>query len=224
LLPSIAVGYEDIENSSQVVMGSSFYTPLVVHGRALCYSPAKRDLLIDRLHITLPPGGACIIQGANASGKSTFLRDLLNLGEHVSGWLQRNSTIHYLGENDKDNFRSDLTLYGCLKLFCRNAGMPYQEVSWALRAVNLFHVHDQKYSHLSQGQRKRASLARLLVVPRALWLLDEPTLALDTNSLTILEQIIHFHRMQGGCVVAATHTHIDIPDATRIRLGDLETL
>ncbi|GJD07294.1 ABC transporter I family member 1 [Galdieria sulphuraria] len=176
-------------------MRGSFYTPLVVHGRALCYSPAQRDLLIDRLHISLSPGSACIIQGANASG-----------------------------ENDKDSFRQDLTLYGCLKLFCRKAGMPYQEVSWALRAVNLSHVHDQKYSLLSQGQRKRASLAKLLVVPRALWLLDEPTLALDTNSLTILEQIIHFHRMQGGCVVAATHTHIDIPDSTRIRLGDLDTL
>lgn len=71
---------------------------------------------------------------------------------------------------------------------------------------------------LSMGQRKRLQLARVMAMDRPIWLLDEPSVALDDEGVKLLEQMIADHRSQGGIVIVATHLPIDIEDAMILRL------
>lgn len=89
----------------------------------------------------------------------------------------------------------------------------------ALAAVNLAHVADLPVGWLSAGQRRRTALARLLVAERPLWLLDEPTTALDAASQARLAQSMAAHRAKGGMIIAATHAPVGLEDCAELRLG-----
>jgi len=72
---------------------------------------------------------------------------------------------------------------------------------------------------LSAGQRRRLGLARILVAPAPLWLLDEPTVMLDAASVAVVEAVVAEHRAGGGIVVVATHAALALPGAAVLRLG-----
>ncbi|HEY0570923.1 MAG TPA: ATP-binding cassette domain-containing protein, partial [Enterovirga sp.] len=82
---------------------------------------------------------------------------------------------------------------------------------------------DLPVAYLSAGQRRRVALARLLVAQRPLWLLDEPTLALDMAAQTMLTGLMQGHLAGGGLVIAATHTPLDLPGARELRLDPVRT-
>ncbi|KAH9573543.1 hypothetical protein CY35_01G005900 [Sphagnum magellanicum] len=88
----------------------------------------------------------------------------------------------------------------------------------ALETMGLGHLAQEQAVVLSMGQRKRLQLARMLAVPRPLWLLDEPSVGLDAEGVEILEELIAQHRRQGGIVLVATHVPINLPDAMDLRL------
>jgi heme exporter protein A len=73
---------------------------------------------------------------------------------------------------------------------------------------------------LSAGQKRRVNLSRLLAAPAPLWLLDEPTTALDVQAIKSLADIIAKHRREGGMVVVSTHTPMDLPDAETLNLSE----
>ncbi len=72
--------------------------------------------------------------------------------------------------------------------------------------------------HLSAGQRKRLSLARLLIAPRPIWCLDEPTNTLDAQGIELLNALIHTHTQNGGIALVSTHSPQLIPQGTAISL------
>jgi heme exporter protein A len=78
---------------------------------------------------------------------------------------------------------------------------------------------DRPAGALSTGQRRRLGLARLLLAPRALWLLDEPLSGLDEAGRALLLAEIAEHRTAGGMVLMATHEAEGLPDAPTLRLG-----
>ena len=86
-----------------------------------------------------------------------------------------------------------------------------------LAGLDLGHLADIPARFLSAGQRRRLGLARILAAPAPLWLLDEPTVTLDESTVATVEKMIADHRANGGIIVVATHTGIDIPDAERLR-------
>ena len=88
----------------------------------------------------------------------------------------------------------------------------------ALARVAMNHAPDLPVSYLSAGQRRRVAIARLLVAPRPLWLLDEPTTALDAASQTRLASLMKDHLASGGLIVAATHGDLGLA-ARELRLG-----
>ena len=94
----------------------------------------------------------------------------------------------------------------------------------ALAAFALEPVADWPCRWLSAGQRRRLALARLLVAPAPIWLLDEPTAALDHDGQERLEQAIIRHRAAGGRVLAATHSPISLDGANTIILDDFAPL
>ena len=87
-----------------------------------------------------------------------------------------------------------------------------------LEAVGLAHAAHLPAAYLSAGQRRRLSLARLLAVRRPLWLLDEPTAALDTIGQDMFAGLMRDHLTGGGLIVAATHTPLGLA-ARELRIG-----
>ena len=89
----------------------------------------------------------------------------------------------------------------------------------ALTAFGLAHVIDIPAGYLSAGQKRRIALARLLVAPRPIWLLDEPTTALDVRAQAALAAVMARHRAGGGIVLAATHSPVGLENAGELKLG-----
>lgn len=99
------------------------------------------------------------------------------------------------------------------------AAGPAQSVAQALQRFNLAGLSHIPAGYLSAGQKRRLGLARLLVVPRPLWLLDEPTVSLDKASQQILAEAVNEHVSAGGMAVAATHLPLGLAAPLELRLG-----
>jgi heme exporter protein A len=93
-----------------------------------------------------------------------------------------------------------------------------RSIADALGAVDLEALADLPARMLSAGQKRRLALSRLILTVAPLWLLDEPTLGLDTASIDRFGSLLERHRASGGMVVAATHVPLPLPNAVLHRL------
>jgi heme exporter protein A len=194
-----------------------------LEARALAAFRGERLVLRD-LSFVVGAGEALLLLGPNGSGKSTLLRLLAGLKRPDAGDLLWDGAdaladlsahagrVAYLGHLDA--VKAGLTVAENLAFV---AGR--QDVAPALAALGLGALAELPARMLSAGQRRRLALARLALSPAALWLLDEPTLGLDTASLDRLGVLLASHRAAGGMVVAATHLDLPLPDARSLRLG-----
>jgi heme exporter protein A len=96
---------------------------------------------------------------------------------------------------------------------------PVSAAEWGLEAVGLGELGHLPAGYLSAGQRRRLSLARMLAVPRPIWLLDEPTTALDAAAQERLGAVMQAHLQGGGIILAATHGPLGLEGAQELRLG-----
>jgi heme exporter protein A len=178
----------------------------------------------------LQAGEALIVTGPNGAGKSTLLRALAGLLPLASGRVAIadaedappcREVAHYVGHSDGN--KASLTPAENLAFWAAMLGGagPAKAVrpTEALAAFALNHVADLPVSVLSAGQRRRVALARLLVATRPIWLLDEPTTALDIASQTRLLHHVNRHLAEGGIAIAATHGVLHLPKARYIALG-----
>lgn len=184
--------------------------------------------LAHQLTFTVAAGTALVVVGANGSGKSTLLRCIAGLLPFESGSIElegRGETpiavlSHYLGHQEA--MKPALTVGENLRFWAdmlRSEAPEGLAPAAALERFGLAHVVDTPAGYLSAGQRRRAALARLLVVSRPLWLLDEPTAALDAASVKKLTEVMAGHLNAGGLIVAATHDELGIAAQT-LRLGE----
>jgi heme exporter protein A len=183
-------------------------------------------LVFRDLGFEVATGGALVLAGPNGSGKSTLLRVLAGLirpaagrllwdGADLRGDLPAHAErVAYLGHLDA--VKPGLTAAENLRFHARLAGRQETE---ALAAVSLADLADLPARMLSAGQKRRLALGRLLLSEASLWLLDEPTVGLDTASIDRFGALLAAHRGRGGMVVAATHVPLPLPGATELRLG-----
>eukprot|EP00752_Nemacystus_decipiens_P019564 g17620.t1 len=180
--------------------------------------------LVAGLSLTLTSGDAVALVGPNGSGKTSLLRVLAGLADPSNGSLAvshrngdadvpRNALVHLGGH--QDGLKGVMTVRQNLDFWTRYYGGDQKvrdglSIGQALDALGVGHVVDLPAATLSQGQKRRAALARLLVAPRPIWLLDEPTAALDTASTAHFLALVEQHRQDGGLVVAATHTPLNL--------------
>lgn len=184
------------------------------------------------LDFSLETGGALVLLGPNGSGKSSLLRVLAGLLRPAHGVLAWNgeavtedpeahaARTHYLGHHDA--IKPVLSVAENLRFWAHlhdpHAERAGRAVDAALARFGLAHLASIPGKMLSAGQKRRTNLARLLAAPSALWLLDEPTTALDKASIKALEVVLAEHRAQGGMVILSTHAEIDLPGASELHL------
>jgi len=194
------------------------------------------DLTIERggrrlfsgLSFEADQGSALIVTGPNGAGKSSLLRALCGFlavqdgGFALEGGDPERTVgeeAHYLGHADA--LKGALTAGENLAFWAGAlGGEPSREASRAaLARVGLDHVIDFPARALSAGQKRRVALARLLVAHRPLWLLDEPTTALDAAAQAAFAAIMRAHLDGGGLIIAATHAPLGLGGARELRLG-----
>ena len=187
-------------------------------------------LIFSGLDCTLPAGGALLLTGANGSGKSSLLRVLATLlapeagtiawggapvADDLPGYRAR---LHYMGHLDA--IKPALTVRETVAFWTGLRGMPVSGIDAALAAFALDALADWPCRWLSAGQRRRLALTRLVASSSPLWLLDEPTAALDADGERRLIAAIEAHRDGGGRVAIATHQPLALADVRALALED----
>lgn len=184
-------------------------------------------LVFAGLDFELGGGGMLTLRGPNGSGKSSLLRLLAGLLRPEAGhvaWNGRDiaedrdahrARVAYLGTADA--LKPALTVAENIAFHAAlRGGAGPGAVATALEAVGLAGLADMPARRLSQGQRRRAALARLAATPAPLWLLDEPTLALDDDGIARLGAMVAAQLRAGGLAVVATHVDLPIAGGTTI--------
>lgn len=199
-----------------------------LEARNLCCVRGGREVF-GGLSFSVASGQALIVTGHNGSGKSSLLRVIAGLVRISAGELAlrggdpdltTGEQAHYLGHLDAlkpglsvaDNLRFWASYFG-------GADAIPARVGAALAAVELSALAALPAAYLSAGQRRRLSLARLVASSRPLWLMDEPTTALDAQAQARLGGLMRAHLDGGGIIVAATHGDIGLAGARELRLG-----
>jgi heme exporter protein A len=174
-------------------------------------------LIFSDLSFTLPAGEALVVTGANGSGKTSLLRIVCGLLEAAAGevrWKGSNaraqgddyfSALTYVGH--QNGLKDDLSAVENLRMWSGVSGrtLAQDKAVDALQRLGLAGREDFPVRWLSQGQKRRAALARLLVARRPLWVLDEPFAGLDRDAAASVESLLGEHLASGGLAILTTH-------------------
>jgi heme exporter protein A len=187
-------------------------------------------LLFSDVSFSLMPGGFLQLTGPNGSGKTSLLRIVCGLMTPERGEIrwqgapirslaeEYSRSITYIGHrtavkeelNSVENLRISSGLAGC--------EISRAQVEQALSRVGLAGRENLLARFLSEGQRRRSALARLITCNTALWLLDEVLASLDHAAVTLIEAIIGEHLSKGGMAIVATHKELHISAGSFQRL------
>ena len=174
--------------------------------------------------LALKPGQLMQLTGPNGSGKSSLLRLIAGLNEAQTGTvtlsggsedLSLGQQAHYVAHQEP--VKGALSVFENLAFWRDFLGGG--DVDAALDAFDLSRLSSYPAGLLSAGQKRRLALARLVLVPRVLWLLDEPTVGLDTASLGRLVGVMAKQLAAGGMIIAATHVPLGREPDMRLDLG-----
>ena len=170
-------------------------------------------------------GEVLAVTGANGSGKTSLLRLIAGLLAPAAGSIALDGgaaeltlpeQAHYLGH--RDALKPALSVLENLAFWRDFLGGDAFDAGASLTSVGLGHTTHLPAAYLSAGQRRRLSLAPLLTARRPVWLLDEPTAALDAAGQRLFAGLMRDHLARGGLIIAATHGPLGI-DARELKMG-----
>ncbi|MBC2884166.1 heme ABC exporter ATP-binding protein CcmA [Ochrobactrum sp. CM-21-5] len=170
------------------------------------------ETIFANLSLAVETGETLVVTGSNGSGKSTLLRIICGLLQPEAGRVELDddsevlpvrAACHYLGHQNA--MKPALSVRENLSFWQKFNGATAFDIDEALDAVDLPGVEYLPFGYLSTGQKRRVSIAKLLVSHRPLWIVDEPTAGLDKASEARFAELMRKHMQQGGMIVAATH-------------------
>mgnify|MGYP002636842917 CR=1 FL=1 len=185
-------------------------------------------LVLDGAGFRLADGDALILKGANGAGKSTMLRLMAGLMRPVGGQILwddaeiaddttgHNRRMVYVGHADA--IKPLLSVYENVAFWAELSGHAGATPEAAMQTFAIDHLQDLPARYLSAGQRRRVGLCRMLTQGAQLWLLDEPTTALDQATTDVLCGVIEGHRQNGGMVVISTHGEMALAETQTLGL------
>lgn len=201
-----------------------------LEGRGLAASRGATRLFRD-LGFRVGAGEWIALVGPNGSGKTTLLRAVAGLtrldagevlldGEKANAASERyREAMLYAGHlpGIKDDLSAEENLRSALAL--RGVAAEHASERAALEEVGLDRRRQLPARRLSAGQRRRIGLARLMLDPAAVWLLDEPLTALDDAGRALFERVLARHLERGGLALLATHQDLSPSPARTLRMG-----
>lgn len=188
---------------------------------ALAITRGER-VLFENLSFSLASGTIAELRGPNGAGKTSLLLCLAGIIPPTSGTIvikgrdpetRPGSDIGFLPHLSA--VKAHLTVRENLEFWAAINGARKSGIDPALTIVGLLPIAGLDAGTLSAGQTRRLALARLIMAERPVWLLDEPTAALDRNGEMLVTSLIHAQLERGGLVIAATHHDLDLPDPAR---------
>ena len=192
---------------------TSTNAPALLEARALAFY-RQDEPVFGPLDFRVQEGEVALVEGDNGSGKTTLLRilaGLLHIDEGELHWRGRpwrrdehlGDTLflgHHLG------LKSDLSARENLAVAAGLYGVrDGRQVADVLGEIGLAGYEDEPVRRLSAGQKKRAALARLLLLPATLWLLDEPYANLDRTGIELVNRLLAGHARIGGAALVTSH-------------------
>ena len=188
------------------------------------------DRIFSDINFALQGGESLVLTGRNGTGKSTLIRVIAGLLPADGGTVKVTAdgisvpraaeAMHYLGH--RNAMKRELSVEENLVFwksfmgdFTGGAGLDVEPAAEELGLAELLHL---PFGYLSAGQQRRMAMAKLLVAWRPVWLLDEPTAALDRQSDALFARIMKGHLERGGIIVAATHQELGLEDAKRLEM------
>ncbi|MGZ2407395.1 heme ABC exporter ATP-binding protein CcmA [Rhizobium leguminosarum] len=189
------------------------------------------DLIFVNISFHLAAGEALVLTGRNGSGKSTLLRVAAGLlrpekgtvifrDEESPGGRHPGEVSHYLGH--RNAMKDELTVAENLDFWRAflgdTGGAASLAVEDAAEAVGLSGITHLPFGYLSAGQQRRIAFAKLLVAHRPVWILDEPTAALDASADRLFTDLITAHLEKGGIVLAATHQPLGLRNSQELKM------
>lgn len=211
LVNSLNIQCSDNQNNKSLLLSANALTCI-----------REDRILFETLDLSIYSGDIVQVEGPNGSGKTSLLRILAGLSQPYDGSVlfQKQSisehadvfhqNLLYIGHlpgvkgemTAQENLEFNLALHG-------NDAATAEET---LEKVNLLGFEDALASHLSAGQHRRISLARLWQSSAPIWILDEPFTAIDKRGVSELEQLFLAHAERGGCVILTTHQDLSFPE------------
>lgn len=184
---------------------------LLLRTESLSVGRGDRVLLRD-LALSVGRGQLVHLRGRNGAGKTSLLEVLAGLRSAVSGKVERPAAgLHWLGH--KNALNGDLSVYENLRFWCALQHCDPAPIADALTRLGLAKLRHRPSRALSAGQKRRAALARLLIAPRPLWLLDEPLAALDVDGLAYVGRLLDEHLQAGGGALVTSHQPLPVDRA-----------
>ena len=186
-------------------------------------------VLFEGLAFELVSGQVLLLEGKNGSGKTSLLRILCGFREPDAGqvfWCgdvindsQYYADMAYVGH--LDGVKKELTVLENLKVSLALGRSGQYSIQQALSKVHLADYDDVLVQALSAGQKRRLSLARLLITKNIVWILDEPFTSLDKQGIALIETLMSEHCSNGGMIVLTSHHDIELHgvDVQRINLS-----
>ncbi|PHS23219.1 MAG: heme ABC exporter ATP-binding protein CcmA [Robiginitomaculum sp.] len=195
-------------------MQDTSFSPLSLRAEELGCDRADNPVFRG-VSFKLDPGEALVLRGDNGAGKTSLLRlvaGLLPLAEGVlqikpegADWQNTSASGHIAWQGHEDAHKQALSVSENLAFWARIHNRK-TNIENTLERVGIAKLYSFQVGRLSAGQKRRLALARLLVQDQPLWLMDEPTAALDGKAAALCEALVADHLQAGGIALIATHS------------------